>query len=143
MMRIPLRLSGDAARRLILFLGMIILSWAAVGPFAEGTERTAHPKWVSITAGKGHGLAVKSDGTLWAWGGNGVGQLGDGTTIERHSPVQVGKDNDLSFVVAGYFHTVALKSDGSLWTWGLNEYGQLGDGTTEERHSPVQIGRLN
>ena len=96
--------------------------------------------WVSISAGYFHTVALKSDGSLWAWGGNEVGQLGDGTVTMRHSPIQDSKEKKWTSAVAGYFHTVALRADGTIWTWGLNEYGQLGDGTTDERHSPVQTG---
>jgi alpha-tubulin suppressor-like RCC1 family protein len=85
-----------------------------------------------------HTLTLKSDGTLWAWGDNSYGQLGDGTTTNRAIPVLVG--NGYSAVAAGDGHTVALKSDGSLWAWGWNLYGQLGDGTSTQRIAPVQIG---
>ena len=83
-------------------------------------------------------MAVKTDGTLWAWGDNSYGQLGDGTTTHRLSPVQVG--SGFASVAAGYYHTVAVKTDGTLWAWGYNDYGQLGDGTTTYRLSPVQVG---
>ena len=96
--------------------------------------------WVSIAAGYAYTVALKSDGTLWAWGRNDNGQLGDGTTTSRLSPVRIGADNNWISIVAGAAHTIALKSDGTLWSWGRNMYGELGDGTTTERHSSVQIG---
>ena len=81
---------------------------------------------------------------LFAWGLNTVGQLGDGTTVNKSSPVQVGVNtvNVYSWkaISAGWSHTAAIKSDGSLWAWGLNLYGQLGDGTTLNKSLPVQIG---
>jgi len=86
-----------------------------------------------ISAGNHHSLAVKSDGSLWAWGKNHFGQLGDGTTSERHSPVKIGSDNDWVMVSAGGFHSLAVKSDGSLWAWGRNSYGQLGLGDDNDR----------
>jgi hypothetical protein len=86
---------------------------------------------------------VKSDGTLWAWGENDHGQLGDGTTSERHYPVQIGSDHKWVSVEAGFDHSLAMKSDGTLWAWGWNLYGSVGDGTTSERDSPVQIGSDN
>ena len=70
-------------------------------------------------------------------GTNEYGQLGDGTTTDRLSPVQVA--NDVTAVSAGYLHTMFLKSDNTLWAMGTNEYGQLGDGTTTDRLSPVQV----
>ena len=93
-----------------------------------------------IAAGNGHTVAVKSDGTLWAWGSNSSGQLGDGTTINKYSPVQIGTDTNWKSVATGDLHTVGLKTDGTLWAWGWNWNGQLGDGTTIQRNSPVQIG---
>ena len=96
--------------------------------------------WAAVAAGYDHALALKTDGTLWTWGYNSKGQLGDGTTTNRHSPVQVGSGTDWAALAAGQYHTVALKTDGTLWAWGYNNARQLGDGTTTDRHSPVQIG---
>jgi alpha-tubulin suppressor-like RCC1 family protein len=127
---------------LFVLLGTVT-SCALVSKVSGGAGHSIDPQWVSIAAGKSHSLAVKSDGTLWAWGGNEVGQLGDGTIKMKNSPVQIGRDDQWTAVVAGYFHTVALKSDGTLWSWGINEYGQLGDGTTDEKYLPVQIDRMN
>jgi len=94
---------------------------------------------VAIAVGQHHSLALRSDGTVWAWGCNKYGQLGDGTTKDRHTPVQVIGLNDVIAIAAGYYHSLALKSDGTVWAWGCNRYGQLGDGTTRERHKPVQV----
>ena len=93
-----------------------------------------------VAAGLNHIVALKSDGTVWAWGSNSIGQLGDGTTTNRSSPVQVPGLTGVVAVAAGFAHTLALKSDGSLWVWGSNSSGQLGDGTTTYyRTSPVQV----
>jgi alpha-tubulin suppressor-like RCC1 family protein len=86
----------------------------------------------------GHSLALKSDGTLWAWGNNAYGQLGDGTNTDRNSPVQIG--SGYSAISAGDQFSLALKTDGSLWAWGRNYYGQLGDGTNTNKNVPVMIG---
>jgi len=94
----------------------------------------------AVSAGHYHTVAIKSDGTLWAWGNNNFSQLGDGTTTNRNSPAQIGTDTDWMSVSAGQYHTVAIKSAGTLWAWGGNTYGQLGDGTITARNSPVQIG---
>ncbi|MGE5740986.1 MAG: chitobiase/beta-hexosaminidase C-terminal domain-containing protein [Candidatus Aminicenantes bacterium RBG_16_66_30] len=102
---------------------------------------TGDYKRVGISAGTYHTITVKADGTVWTWGGNFEGQVGDGTTTSRPAPAQV---SGLSGVVvvavsAGYHHSVALTSDGTLWAWGRNMYGQLGDGTTTPRLTPVQV----
>lgn len=100
-------------------------------------------KWVAIACGGNHNLGLKSDGTLWAWGFNGSGQLGDGSTVLKSIPVQVGTDNDWANIATGFNHSVALKSNGTLWAWGSNSNAQVGDGTTTNRTSPVQIGSDN
>ena len=79
---------------------------------------------------------IKTDGTLWAWGYNGDGQLGDGTTTDRNRPVKVMDD---VVQVATYNHTLTIKTDGTLWAWGYNGDGQLGDGTETNRSSPVKV----
>jgi hypothetical protein len=96
----------------------------------------------AIAAGAGHNLALRSDGTVWAWGNNGTGQLGDGTTTNRFTPVQVPGLNSVIAVAAGWARSLALRSDGTVWAWGENPFGQLGDGTTTEQHSPVQVSGL-
>ena len=88
----------------------------------------------SVSAGGVHSMAIKTDGSLWAWG---EGPLGDGTSVNRISPVKI-MDGAAS-VSAGTLYTMAIKKDGSLWAWGNNLNGQLGDGTTENRLSPVKI----
>ena len=95
--------------------------------------------WKEVNC-KGGGIrAIKTDGTLWAWGNNTYGQLGDGTAVSKSSPVQVGSSTNWSKVDHGLEHTMALKTDGTLWTWGRNNSSyQLGDGTLVSRSSPVQ-----
>ena len=96
-----------------------------------------------ISAGTNHTVALKDDGTVWAWGYNYYGQLGDGTITTRRYPVQVMSDSttelkDITVISAGTNHTVALKDDGTVWAWGNNGNGRLGDGTTTQREYPVQ-----
>jgi alpha-tubulin suppressor-like RCC1 family protein len=108
-------------------------------PVQVGTENT----WLAVAAGSGHSLALKTDGSLWAWGRNEFGRLGDGTTVNRSTPVRVGRANDWSGVAAGWGLSLGLKADGSLWAWGRNRSGQLGDGTSVNRTTPVQVGSEN
>ena len=98
--------------------------------------------WKQVSAGSIHKLAIRDDGTLWAWGNNGGGQLGDGTRISRSSPVQIGTSS-WNFVSSYYNQTLAIRSDGTLWAWGFNDFAQLGDNTRIARSSPVQIGSGN
>jgi alpha-tubulin suppressor-like RCC1 family protein len=106
-------------------------------------QRDVAPQGVSglstrVAAGYVHTAALRSDGSLWAWGLNDFGQLGDGTISASLVPKEIG--TGYSAISAGYAHTVALRSDGSLWAWGWNLYGQLGDGTTSNSLAPKQIG---
>ena len=78
---------------LLILFGVIIAFCAVVPKTSWGADRTSENKWVSVAAGKSHSLGIKSDGTLWAWGGNGVGQLGDGSTTEKPTLVQIGHFN--------------------------------------------------
>jgi alpha-tubulin suppressor-like RCC1 family protein len=93
---------------------------------------------VALGGGGGHTCAVKTDGSLWCWGNNFYGQLGDGTYTSRNTPVQI-MSSEVSSVALGGYHTCAVKTDGSLWCWGLNDVGQLGDGTNTSKTTPVQI----
>jgi alpha-tubulin suppressor-like RCC1 family protein len=83
-------------------------------------------------------LALKSDGTVWAWGYNGNGQFGNGTTASSSVAVRQGTIYDVVGIAAGTYHSVALKADGTVWDWGANGYGQLGNGTTGTSYVPVQ-----
>ena len=107
-----------------------------------GIDETESFVWASISSGRNHTAALRVDGSLWAWGGNVCGQLGDGTWENRNIPVRAGEAVTWSAVSAGGLHTAALKTDGSLWTWGWNSSGQLGDGIFghTERNVPVRIG---
>lgn len=95
--------------------------------------------WKTASAGKRVIAAIKTDGTLWIWGGNTYGQLGDGTTTHRSSPIQtVSGGTNWRTISLGHFTSAAIKTDGTLWGWGKNDWGQLGDTTTTHRSSPVQ-----
>jgi len=101
---------------------------------------TKSQDWFKVSAGgNGHMACIKTDGTLWLWGLNTNGELGDNTVISRSSPVQtVAGGTNWKYVSCGYKHTAAVKNDGTLWVWGNNTGGCLGDNTTTKRSSPVQ-----
>jgi alpha-tubulin suppressor-like RCC1 family protein len=99
--------------------------------------------WQSVSAGDGHVGAIKTDGTLWTWGANNYGQLGNnvnpGGTGAYSSPVQtVGGGTNWKQVAAGYVITSAIKTDGTLWCWGKGLWGSLGNNGITHRSSPVQ-----
>ena len=95
--------------------------------------------WAAVSAGEDHTCAVKTDHTLWCWGENGFGQLGDGTTSGSDVPVQEHTHaSDWAAVSASLYHTCAVKTDHSLWCWGDNGTGELGDGTTPSSAVPVR-----
>lgn len=104
-------------------------------PIKVGTDNN----WKVISAGHTSSVGIKSDGTLWVWGGGHMGELGLGDYNSRTSPVQLGTDNNWLAVAAKNDTTHALKSDGTLWGWGDSTYGQLGDGTNVRKLTPVQI----
>ncbi|MDO8412271.1 MAG: hypothetical protein Q7S51_00630, partial [Gallionellaceae bacterium] len=97
---------------------------------------------VAVTGGLYHSLAAKADGTVWAWGKNNTGQVGDGTGINQSTPVQVIGLTGVIAAAAGFEHSLALKADGTVWSWGKNYFGQLGDGTGINQSTPVQISGL-
>ncbi|KPA16163.1 regulator of chromosome condensation, rcc1, partial [Candidatus Magnetomorum sp. HK-1] len=95
-----------------------------------------------VAAGANHSLALKSDGTVWAWGYNDNGQMGNGTSgagTDCYSPVQVSGLNTVKAIAAGAYHSLALKQDGTVWSWGVNSNAQLGDNSKTERNTPVQV----
>ena len=98
---------------------------------------------VTAVAASFHSLALKSDSTVWTWGYNVGGQLGDGTRTDRNAPVQVIGLSGVTAVAAGGFHSLALKSDGTVWTWGYNFNGQLGNGTYTDSNTPIQVSGLS
>ena len=100
----------------------------------------ADARWVHVSTGGGHTIALQENGSLWGWGENRFGQLGDGTTIDRVEPTHVYTNTTWVHAVAGDRMTYAICIDGYLWAWGWNHNGELGIGTTENSSVPVQIG---
>ncbi len=131
----------------ILIQSHVVASWGR-GPLGDGTttERSLYGDIrvgndvVQVEAKYSHGLAVRSDGTVWAWGDNRWGQLGDGSTTTRLTPVQVTGLTGATQVAAGRAISLALRSDGTVWAWGNNQAGQLGRGTiTDHEVTPARV----
>jgi alpha-tubulin suppressor-like RCC1 family protein len=97
---------------------------------------------VAVYAGSNHSVALKKDGSVWAWGSNDSGQLGDGTSQNSSVPHQVSGISNVKAIATGSGHIVALKQDGTVWAWGGNRSGQLGIGGYQDRKTPVQVAGL-
>lgn len=128
---------GSEFNKPLSLLGLGNQTEAELNPVQIGIDTN----WKSVSSGASHTVAVKSDGTLWAWGGNELygSLIGCGSIKISSVPIQVGKDLDWKSVSAGSWHTIALKTDGTIWTWGHNDDGQLGDGNNKQRKKPEQI----
>jgi alpha-tubulin suppressor-like RCC1 family protein len=92
-----------------------------------------------VSGGRLHTCALLSGGTVYCWGDNGNGELGDGTTTNRSLPVRVGSITNASTISAGEYHSCAVLSDGTAQCWGASAYGQVGDGTTADTSTPVTV----
>jgi alpha-tubulin suppressor-like RCC1 family protein len=110
-------------------LAATFLPWASIA-------QAATP---DVQAGAAHSLALKFDGTVYAWGSNAYGQLGNGTNIDSSNPVQVRNLSNVVAIAAGLYHNLAITSDGSVWAWGLNTSGQLGNNTAVSASLPVKV----
>jgi alpha-tubulin suppressor-like RCC1 family protein len=142
--------AAGAAHNLALLSNSTVKSWGSnvYGELGDNTTTDSNvPVSVGgsltgitqVSAGDNFSLALKSDGTVWAWGRNANGQLGDGTNTDRTLPVQVSGLSNITDIEAGAWHAMALKSDGTVYAWGDNNYGQLGDGTTTSRNTPTLV----
>ncbi|MBP6884172.1 MAG: hypothetical protein KBC06_02985, partial [Candidatus Pacebacteria bacterium] len=127
-----------------------VWAWGANGSGQTGNGTTSTsvntPTQISglsgitaIASGTGSGYALKSDGTVYSWGQNNQGQLGDGSSTQRSSPAVIGGLSGITGISAGSTHAFAIKSDGSVWGWGYNAVGQIGDNSTTQRKSPVRV----
>ncbi|MBN1755579.1 T9SS type A sorting domain-containing protein [bacterium] len=127
--------------------GILFDQWTPVqtlGPYGSG-----HLEGISYLAtGIEHSLALHSEGTVWAWGDNYFGTLGDNTSVDKPWPVQVHGPDDVGYltdilkIATGHRHCLALRSDGTLWAWGRNTKGQLGDGTAIHKYYPVLVNTI-
>ncbi len=119
---------------LVLALVLMFPAAASLGDFAPQAYAQVN---IKVFAGQSHSLIIKDDGTLWGFGDNFYGQLGDGTRTDRLSPVKI--MSNVKWAAAGNRHSLAVKNDGSLWAFGDNSYGQLGNGTKTTSPTPVKI----
>jgi alpha-tubulin suppressor-like RCC1 family protein/Leucine-rich repeat (LRR) protein len=111
----------------------------AEGATSSGTTESVTDSVYSMSAGANHSLVLMDDGTVWSWGANYSGQLGDGTEDDSAIPVQVQGLTGIVAIDAGGNESLALKNDGTVWAWGRNGCGQLGDGTQDDSAIPVQV----
>ncbi len=118
-------------------------NWTSTGP-ATIDITLPDGNWEKVCAGNRNTEALAGDGTLWGWGNNSVGQVGDGSTHSTSSPVPLNAGGQWLSLVCGDDHSLALKSDGTLWTWGNNTFGQLGIGPDDTyphaQHEPIRLG---
>jgi alpha-tubulin suppressor-like RCC1 family protein len=125
------------------YMGTLGLNLGYAADKSSPTQVGGLYTWASVAAGRKQTFAVKTDGTLWAFGYNNYGQLGNNSIANTSSPVQIGSDTNWSKVNAGYFTTFAIKTNGTMWSWGRNDDGQLGQNNLTNISSPVQIGSLS
>ncbi|PKM95953.1 MAG: hypothetical protein CVU84_03895 [Firmicutes bacterium HGW-Firmicutes-1] len=100
-------------------------------------------KMKSISGGLSFSASIGEDGTVWTWGDNYDGQLGDGTYLSRSTPTMIDGLSGFSSVCCGANHALALKSDGTVWAWGANMNYQLGNGKSFKRNTPLQVNGMN
>ena len=135
----------------------VAYAWGGGGSGRLGNNDTAdknspvsvvggYTDWCQVSAGTKNSLAVRTNGTAWAWGYNTCGSLGDNTTVSKSSPVQVvGGFTDWCQISAGGFfgnaerHSVAVRTNCTAWAWGRASGGRLGDNTTVSKSSPVSV----
>jgi len=136
----PRRVGKSLFTAIAIFFASIVA--VVGGANVQQANAAAMTGFTQVSVGNSFTCAVKSDGTVWCWGLNTSGQLGDGTTTLRNRPVQVSGLSGVTRVESSEGYSCALKSDGTVWCWGSNGFGQLGNGTTTNANTPVQVSSL-
>ncbi len=118
-----------------------VIAYDKVGNRKESTEITikVNVKFDKVSVGSNHILAIDTEGNLWAGGSNSYGQLGDGTKIDRVTPIQITTEKKFKEIVAGDYHSLAIDKEGKLWSWGRNQKGQLGNNTTTDSNNLIRV----
>lgn len=98
---------------------------------------------IALSGGGLHSLALRNDSTVWAWGRNLEGQMGNGVNTNSNIPIMLNSFTGVTAIAAGGYHSLGLKKDSTVWAWGSNTYGQLGNGTTTASNVPVQVSSLS
>jgi hypothetical protein len=119
----------------------LILRWFSLLLLSVGAARAASGDMttLAIAAGQGHALALRSDGTVWAWGENAYGPLGVPSVGLAEFPLRVAGLSNIVSVAAGADHSLAVQANGTVWAWGANDSGQLGTGNYTWSTVPVQV----
>ena len=138
----------DAGERYVLALERDGTLWTWDVYVRSPEERTTPVKMegldnVVAIAASSFCLVIDDEGSVWSWGGNYGGTLGDGTTVSRDTPERIQGLSNITAVALGSFHVLALDADGNVWTWGSNWNGQLGNGTTTHSYVPIRVENLS
>lgn len=112
-------------------------SYNHAGPYYYPEQISLDYDWSYISGGYGHSVAIKTDGSLWSWGFNDNGQIGDGTMTDRQFPYHIGNNTNWSSVTCTYFSSIALNSSGIHYGWGQNTNGQIGNDTNVNSFYPL------
>jgi len=142
----------DLSRSIAIKEDNTLWTWGSNAPFLglgwdySGMQHITTPTqlgtdndWKTAEVGFGFSMAIKLDHTLWGWGGNGDGQLGNGTNENNFLPTQIGTDADWDDINVNWRSCSGIKTNGTIWTWGNNEYGQIGNGNTTNQNTPFQV----
>jgi alpha-tubulin suppressor-like RCC1 family protein len=121
------------------FAGILGLN-SSTGYQSSPVQVGTNTNWSNVSAGYGGVFAIKTNGTLWTWGSNNSGELGQNDRVYRSSPTQVGAGTNWLKVSMAMYSALAVKTDGTLWTWGRNNFGNLGLNDLANRSSPIQVG---